>query len=106
MKKSMFLKRFISMLAVISMVLLDLTGTGTQVASAATKNDPVFKEAMYRNILVGKSYDFNIKISQRKLSYQWKSSNKKVATVNNKGLVKQLLPVVQPLAVRLKQGKP
>lgn len=105
MKKSMFLKRFISMLAVISMVLLDLTGTGTQVASAATKNDPVFKEAMYRNILVGKSYDFNIKNKPKKASYQWKSSNKKVATVNNKGLVKAVAPGSTTISCKIKTGK-
>ena len=40
------------MLAVISMVLLDLTGTGTQVVR--TQKMIRLKEAMYRNILVGK----------------------------------------------------
>lgn len=89
MMKSKFLKRIITVLAVISMVFLDLSGSGIQIANAATtKADPVFYESTYRNILVGKSYDFNIKNKPSKASYQWKSSNKKVATVNNKGVVK------------------
>lgn len=86
MKKSMFLKQFISMLAVISMVLLDLTGTGTQVASAATKNDPVFKEAMYRNILVGKSYDFNIKNKPKKHPTNGKAATRKLQQLIIRGL--------------------
>ncbi len=91
MKKSKILKRIITMLAVISMVFLDLKGSGIQVANAATtKADPVLKESTYRNILVGKSYDFNIKNKPSKSTYQWKSSNKKVAAVNNKGVVKAI----------------
>ncbi|MHB8130674.1 MAG: sugar-binding protein [Mobilitalea sp.] len=89
MKKRKILKRIITMLTVISMVFLNLAGSGIQVANAATANgDPVFKETEFRKILVGKSYDFDIKNKPSKSTYQWKSSNKTVATVNNKGVVK------------------
>ncbi len=89
MKKSKILKRIIAMLAVISMVILSLAGSGIRIASAATANGaPVFKETKFRKILVGKSYDFDIKNAPSQSTYQWKSSDKKVATVNNKGVVK------------------
>ncbi len=91
MKKSKILKRIIAIFAIISMVFLDLAGSGIWVANAATANgDPVFKETSFRTILVGKSYDFDIKNEPSKATYQWKSSNKTVATVNSMGVVKAL----------------
>ena len=106
MKKSKILKRIITMLAVISMVFLDLAGSGIQVANAATtKADPVFKESTYRNILVGKSYDFNIKNKPSNSSYQWKSSNRKVATVNNMGVVKAVAPGSTTITCKITTGK-
>ena len=106
MKKSKILKRIITMLAVISMVFLDLAGSGIQIANAATtKADPVFKESMYRYILVGKSYDLNIKNKPSKSTYQWKSSNKKVATVNNKGVVKAVSDGSTTISCKITTGK-
>ena len=56
MKKSKFLTRIIAVMAVISMLFLDLAGSGIQVANAATANeDPVLTKTEFRKILVGKS---------------------------------------------------
>ncbi|MBB2183261.1 endo-1,4-beta-xylanase [Lachnospiraceae bacterium MD1] len=106
MMKSKFVKRIITMLAVISMIFLDLTGSGIQIVNAATtKDNPVLQEATYRYILVGKSYDFNIKNKPSKASYQWKSSNKEVAKVNNKGVVKAVAPGSASITCKITSGK-
>jgi GH35 family endo-1,4-beta-xylanase len=106
MKKSKFLKRIIAMLAVISMVFLDLAGSGIQIANAATANeDPVFRETSSRTILVGKSYDFDIENAPSESTYQWKSSNKTVATVNNQGVVKALNTGSTTITCKITSGK-
>lgn len=90
MKKSKILKPIIAMLAVISMV-IGILGLSIQVAYAApTDGDPIFSETSYRTILVGKSYDFDINNKSPKSTYQWESSDNKVATVNKEGFVKAL----------------
>jgi GH35 family endo-1,4-beta-xylanase len=89
MKKSKTFKKIIVMLAVISMVFLDLAASGVRFANAApAKGDPVFEETSFRTILIGKSYDFDIKNKLPKSTYQWESRDKKVATVNKEGVVK------------------
>jgi len=88
MKKSKIFKQFIAMLAAISMVLPGMAGSGIQVANAAKAHkDPVFNETSFRTILFGKSYDFDIENKLPKSTYQWESSDKKVATVNKEGVV-------------------
>ena len=106
MKKSKIFKQIIVMLAVVSMVFLELAGSGIQVANAATANgDPVFKETSFRTILVGKSYDFDIKNKPSKSTYQWKSSDKTVATVNNEGVVKALKTGSTTITCKITSGK-
>ncbi len=93
MKKRKSLTRIIAMLAIITMVFLDLARSGIPVVNAATtKEKPVLAKTEVRNILIGKSYDFNIKNKPLKAKYQWKSSKKKVATVNKMGVVKAVAP--------------
>jgi uncharacterized protein YjdB len=59
---------------------------GTQV-SAAVK--PVLSKTS-QNILVGKAYDFNIKNKISGSTYQWSTSNSKIASVTKTGYVKGL----------------
>ncbi|WP_051411144.1 sugar-binding protein [Acetivibrio clariflavus] len=89
MKKSRIFRQVIAMLVVGFMVVSSLGGSGIQAASAAkASEDPVFKETSFRTILVGGTYDFDIVNKPPKSTCLWESSNKKVATVNNEGVVK------------------
>jgi hypothetical protein len=68
-------------------------GMGTQKTYAAStaagvEISPVLNSTSYRYLLVGESYDFNIKNKIPGSTYTWKSSNTKIATVDKKGLVK------------------
>jgi len=89
MKKSRIFRQVIAMLVVGFMVFSSLGGSGVQATNAAKAcEDPVFKETSFRTILVGGTYDFDIANKPPKSTYHWESSNKKVATVNNEGVVK------------------
>ena len=115
MKKSKIFKQVIATLVVISMALPGMAGAGIRVANAApgiqvantaTANvDPVFKETSFRTILVGKSYDFDIENKQPKSTYQWESSDKKVATVNKEGVVKAHKTGSTKITCKIKTGK-
>ncbi|NLD49500.1 MAG: hypothetical protein GX660_20300, partial [Clostridiaceae bacterium] len=114
MKKGKIFKQVIATLAVISMVFPGMAGSGVQVANAApgihvvntapANVDPVFKETSFRTILVGKSYDFNIEDKQPKSTYQWESSDKKVASVNKDGVVKALNTGSTTITCKIKSG--
>ena len=57
-------------------------------ASAKSSISPVLSNASYCYLLVGESYDYNIKNKIPGSSYTWKSSDAKIATVDKKGEVK------------------
>ncbi len=48
---------------------------------------PRLSQTSYRYLLEGESYDFNIRNKEKGYTYEWKSSDTKVATVNKVGLV-------------------
>lgn len=77
------LKRVLANVLVVAM-LFALVITVPTVADAAAKPS-ISKKS--QNILVGKKYDFNIKNKIKGSTYTWSSSNKKVATVDKKGVV-------------------
>ena len=54
------------------------------------------------NILVGKTYDFNIKNKIAGSTYQWSSSNTKVATVSKSGLVKGIKKGTATITCKIK----
>jgi hypothetical protein len=54
--------------------------------SAATKKQPEISKKV-SSILIGKTYNLNIKNKVAGSTYKWTSSNKKVATVDNRGVV-------------------
>jgi len=115
MKKSKIFKQVIATLAVISMAFPGMAGSGVPVANAApgiqvvnaapANVDPVFKETSFRTILVGKSYDFDIANKPPKSTYQWESSDKKVASVNNEGVVKACKTGSTTITCKIKSGK-
>lgn len=77
------LKRVLANVLVVAM-LFALVITVPTVADAAAKPS-ISKKS--QNILVGKKYDFNIKNKIKGSTYTWRSSDKKVATVDKKGVV-------------------
>ncbi|MDD5936190.1 MAG: sugar-binding protein, partial [Clostridiales bacterium] len=87
MKKRKVFKRLTSAVAVISMMFVNLTGSGISVNAAAVSEQPVFEETECRRILVDESYDFDIKNAPSQATYQWKSSNETVAKVDKDGVV-------------------
>jgi len=85
------LKRLLAGFLAVMMILP--FGMGTQKTYAAStaagvEISPVLNSTSYRYLLVGESYDFNIKNKIPGSTYTWKSSNTKIATVDKKGLVK------------------
>jgi GH35 family endo-1,4-beta-xylanase len=115
MKKSKIFKQVIATFAAISMVLPGMAWSGVQVANAApgiqivneapANVDPVFKETSFRTLLVGESYGFKIANKPPKSTYQWESSDKKVATVNNEGVVKARNTGSTTITCKITSGK-
>ena len=58
-----------------------------QTAYASSPVSPILSATSNRYLIVGDTYDFNIRNKVSGSTYQWKSSNTKVATVNKVGLV-------------------
>jgi hypothetical protein len=82
MVKAIF-ARLLVMVMIVSSVITVAPNTS---ASAATKKQPAIAKKV-SSILVGKSYDFNIKNWVKGSTYKWTTSNKKVATIDKKGVV-------------------
>lgn len=66
------------------MILLSFMVNIAPVANAATKPE-ISKKS--KTVLVGDKYNLNINNKVKGSTYSWKSSNKKIATVNNRGYV-------------------
>jgi uncharacterized protein YjdB len=75
-------KLSLSVVLIIAFIITMLPGS---IAGAATK--PTLNKSTC-NILIGKSYDLNIKNKVEGSTYAWSSSNSKVASVNKVGVVK------------------
>lgn len=78
-------KIFLSKAMVAVLVLLTVLVLPNSVAKGATA--PTLTKTS-RNILVGETYDLNIKNKIKNSKYTWTSSDKSIATVDNKGIVK------------------
>jgi len=75
-------RKTLSIVLVLAFILTMIPSTLISAATAPT----ISKTSQY--ILVGKSYDFNIKNKVAKSTYKWSSSDVKIATVSKVGLVK------------------
>lgn len=86
-KHAAMVKTILAKLLVMVMILSSvITVAPSTSASAATKRQPLISKKV-SSILVGKTYDLNIKNKVAGSTYEWTSSNKKVATVNKHGVV-------------------
>lgn len=87
-KVSQSMKVMISMLLIVIMIALTaivaVNATSSSTAKAAAK--PTISKKS-RNILIGKKYNLNINNKVAKSKYKWTSSNKDIATVDNRGIV-------------------
>ncbi|MBH1939498.1 Ig-like domain-containing protein [Mobilitalea sibirica] len=84
------LKRMLACLLTV-VIILPSGIMSQQKVYAHTTNDsttPVLSKTNYRYMNVGDTYDFNIKNKKSGSSYEWKSSNTQIATVNKIGVVK------------------
>ncbi len=95
-------KSAIARLMVVFLTILSLVVITPNIADAASK--PALTKTT-RNILVGKKYDLNIKNKIAKSTYEWSSSNKKVATVDKKGVVKGVKQGVATITCKIKTPK-
>ena len=73
-------KIMIAVMIILSFLVVPPAVTKAAAAPALTKTS--------RNILIGAEYDLNIRNKIAKSQYTWSSSNKKIATVDNWGIVK------------------
>ena len=79
----------VCLLAVALITPTGLISTKTAYADTVTSvKPPVLSKTSYRYLLVGESYDFNILNKIAGSAYKWTSSDAKIATVNQSGLVK------------------
>ena len=83
--KRNLLKNFLAKVLVAVMILSSLLVSVPSVAEAETK--PAISKKS-RTILAGDKYNLNIKNKVKGSTYKWKSSNKKIATVDKRGVVK------------------
>ncbi|MBE5959872.1 MAG: hypothetical protein E7256_00560 [Lachnospiraceae bacterium] len=87
-KQSVVLKRLLAIVLMIAMVFTGSPFGIMNVQAAATRRVPVLKQSDYRYMLVGTKYAFDIANKISDSDYKWSSSNKSVATVSKKGVVK------------------
>lgn len=83
-KKRVKSQSVISLLLVLVFLLTGIPITPTAVAQAASAPAMSAKSA---DLLVGKTYDFNINHKLKNSKYQWKSNDTSIAKVTNKGIV-------------------
>jgi hypothetical protein len=80
-------KTILAKLLVMAMILSSaITVAPNTSVSAATKKQPEISKKV-SSILIGKTYNLNIKNKVAGSTYKWTSSDKKVATVDNRGVV-------------------
>ncbi|AEY68182.1 sugar-binding protein [Clostridium sp. BNL1100] len=104
MGKKKSLKRFITVLAVFSMVFTNFIGSWSGVSAAAVKGNPAFKQAA-KEMTVGQTFTFDIINKQTGATYQWSSSNKSIATVTQKGQVKAIAVGTATISCKITKNK-
>jgi len=86
-KHTGMVKTILAKLLVMAMILSSaITVAPNTSVSAATKKQPEISKKV-SSILIGKTYNLNIKNKVAGSTYKWTSSDKKVATVDNRGVV-------------------
>lgn len=105
MGKKKSLKRFITILAVFSMVFTNLLGSWSGVSAAATKSNPAFKQAAPKELTVGQTFTFDIINKQTGATYQWSTSNKSVVSVTQKGQVKAIAAGTATISCKITKNK-
>ncbi len=105
MGKKKSLKRFITILAVFSMVFTNLLGSWSGVSAAATKSNPAFKQAAPKELTVGQTFTFDIINKQTGATYQWSTSNKSIASVTQKGQVKAIAAGTATISCKITKNK-
>ncbi|WP_281532486.1 Ig-like domain-containing protein [Anaerocolumna aminovalerica] len=86
-KHAAMVKTILARLLVMVMILSSVITVAPKTSAlAATKKQPAISKKV-SSILVGKTYDLNIKNKVAGSTYKWTSSNKKVATVDKNGVV-------------------
>ena len=86
-KHTGMVKTILAKLLVMAMILsFAITVAPNTSVSAATKKQPEISKKV-SSILIGKTYNLNIKNKVAGSTYKWTSSDKKVATVDNRGVV-------------------
>lgn len=83
-KKKALLSALIAIVMVAVSVMVATNVISPAIANAAT--EPTISKKT-RNILVGKKYNLNINNKIKKSTYKWTSSDEKIATVDNRGIV-------------------
>lgn len=91
MKKWSKLKRILAFVIALAIVLppnMMRPPAKAYAKNAISTAAPKLSMTNFRYMLVGETYDFNIRNKKKGYTYEWSSSNTKVATVNKVGLVK------------------
>ena len=105
-RKRTLIRRLLVCLLVAAMIIPSgfVTQKKSYAATSATKDEPVLSKTDYRYLLVGESYDFNIRNKIPGSTYTWKSSDTKVATINRVGLVKAKAAGTATITCDIKAG--
>lgn len=96
-RKSVISKLMIAFMFIMSVLIITPT-----VADAASKPQ-ITKTSM--DLLVGKKFDLNIKNQIKNSTYAWKTSDKKIATVDKNGIVKGMTKGTVTITCTIKAGK-
>ena len=104
MIRSQRTKAFKGMLACFLVAIMLVASVATHTMNAAAASKPAISKES-QTILVGKKYNLDIKNKIKGATYAWKSSNKKVATVDNRGIVKGIKNGTATITCEIKSGK-
>lgn len=77
-------KKFLSLVIILSLLVPIFSSNGVVVAASKKPSLNVIS----KNLLIGHTYGFKVKNSPDMAQYTWSTSNKKIATINNKGIIK------------------
>lgn len=95
-------KKVLAKVLALAIVMMSCMILPSGVADAASKPKLTKTEC---TILVGKKYDVNVLNKVKKSSYSWSTSNKKVATVTNKGVIKGIGKGTVTITCKIKTPK-
>ncbi len=103
MKENKRLNRFVVVLTIVAMLLTLLPSSWLSAEAAVGK--PAFKQTATKQLTVGQSYTLEISNKLSGASYQWSSSNKSIATVDQNGVVKAVAEGAVTITCKIKKAK-